>query len=184
VGQLRSVGRGDGEAGLIIIGLDPGLGTTGWGVIAADGNRLRHVANGQIRTDPSMQLSRRLSLLFDALGEVIRTERPASAAAEEVLGNSNAQSTLKLGQARGVVLLAAATAGLAVGEYHPSVVKKAVVGTGGAEKKQIQAMVGHLLPGVKLAGPDAADALAVAITHAHHLASAHARARRSIGLGA
>jgi crossover junction endodeoxyribonuclease RuvC len=153
-------------------------------VIAAEGNRLRHVANGQVKTDPSMPLPRRLSNLFEALGEVIRTERPDTAAAEEVLGNTNAQSTLKLGQARGVVLLAASTAGLTVGEYHPSVVKKAVVGTGGAEKRQIQAMVGHLLPGVKLAGPDAADALAVAITHAHHLASAHARARRVAGVGA
>src|SRR5690606_21350531 len=118
------------------------------------------------------------SNLYEALGEVIRAERPDAAAAEEVLGNSNAQSTLKLGQARGVVLLAAATAGLVIGEYHPSVVKKAVVGTGGADKRQIQAMVGHLLPGVKLVGPDAADALAVAITHAHHLASARSLARR------
>ena len=109
----------------------------------------------------------------------IRTERPDSAAVEEVLGNSNAQSTLKLGQARGVVLLAAATAGLHVGEYHPSTVKKAVVGTGGAEKRQIQAMMAVLLPGAKLAGPDAADALAVAITHAHHLASAQGMARRA-----
>ncbi len=157
---------------MIIIGLDPGLGTTGWGVIAAEGNRLRHVANGQIKTEPSMPLPRRLSNLYEALGQVIRAERPDSAAAEEVLGNSNAQSTLKLGQARGVVLLSAATAGLVIGEYHPSTVKKAVVGTGGAEKRQIQAMVGVLLPGVKLAGPDAADALAVAITHAHFLASA------------
>ncbi len=180
-GSLRWIRGG---AVVLILGLDPGLGTTGWGMIRADGNRLSHVANGQIRTDPSMQLARRLSLLFGALGEMIRTERPESAAVEEVLGNSNAQSTLKLGQARGVVLLAAATAGLAIGEYHPSVVKKAVVGTGGADKKQIQAMVGHLLPGVKLSGPDAADALAVAITHAHHLASAHARARRSTGIGA
>ncbi len=168
---------------MIILGLDPGLGTTGWGVIRADGNRLSHVANGQIKTEPSMQLPRRLSGLYDALGDVIRAEKPASAAVEEVLGNTNAQSTLKLGQARGVVLLAAASAGLAIGEYHPSVVKKAVVGTGGAEKRQIQAMVQHLLPGVKLAGPDAADALAVAITHAHHLASARALARRS-GVGA
>lgn len=147
-------------------------------MIAAEGNRLRHVANGQIRTEPSMPLPRRLSNLFAALGDVIRAERPETASAEEVLGNSNAQSTLKLGQARGVVLLAAATAGLTVGEYHPSIVKKAVVGTGGADKRQIQAMVQHLLPGVKLAGPDAADALAVAITHAHHLASARALARR------
>jgi len=164
---------------MIILGLDPGLGTTGWGVIAAHGNRLRHVANGQIRTDPSTPLPRRLSNLYEALGEVIRVEQPATAAAEEVLGNTNAQSTLKLGQARGVVLLAAATAGLVVGEYHPSTVKKAVVGTGGAEKRQIQAMMAVLLPGARLAGPDAADALAVAITHAHHLASAEGMARRA-----
>ncbi len=127
-----------------------------------------------------MQLPRRLTLLFDALTDVIRTERPDGAAVEEVLGNSNAQSTLKLGQARGVVLLAAATAGVAIGEYHPSIVKKAVVGTGGADKRQVQAMVTRLLPGVKLSGPDAADALAVAITHAHHLASARALSRRVI----
>jgi crossover junction endodeoxyribonuclease RuvC len=164
---------------LIILGLDPGLGTTGWGVIVADGNRLRHVANGQIKTEPSMALPRRLTLLHDALIQVIRAERPDGAAVEEVLGNSNPQSTLKLGQARGVVLLAAASSGLVIGEYHPSVVKKAVVGTGGAAKRQIQAMVGHLLPGVKLAGEDAADALAVAITHAHHVASA-ARMRRIV----
>ncbi|GGE87768.1 MULTISPECIES: crossover junction endodeoxyribonuclease RuvC [Sphingomonas] len=165
---------------MILLGLDPGLGTTGWGVISAEGNRLSHVANGQIKTEPGMQLPRRLTLLFEALGAVIRTYQPGGAAVEEVLGNSNAQSTLKLGQARGVVLLAAATAGVAIGEYHPSIVKKAVVGTGGADKKQIQAMMAHLLPGAKLAGPDAADALAVAITHAHHLASARALARRVI----
>jgi crossover junction endodeoxyribonuclease RuvC len=163
---------------MIILGLDPGLGTTGWGVIAAEGNRLRHVANGQIRTDPSMPLPRRLANLYGALIDVIRAERPDSAAAEEVLGNTNAQSTLKLGQARGVVLLAAAGAGLDIGEYHPSTVKKAVVGTGGAEKRQIQAMIGVLLPGAKVAGPDAADALAVAICHAHHRASAAGMMRR------
>ncbi len=162
---------------MILIGFDPGLGTTGWGVIAADGNRLSHVANGQVKTEPSMELSRRLSLLYGALSEVIRTHRPDGAAVEEVLGNSNAQSTLKLGQARGVVLLSAANAGLHVGEYHPSVLKKAVVGTGGAQKTQVQAMVRILLPGVSLAGPDAADALAVAITHAHHLATAKAMSR-------
>lgn len=162
---------------MILIGLDPGLGTTGWGVIAADGNRLSHVANGQIKTEPSMELSRRLYLLHSALAEIIRTYRPEAAAVEEVLGNSNAQSTLKLGQARGVVLLAAALAEVSVGEYHPSIVKKAVVGTGGAEKRQVQAMVKVLLPGAKLSGPDAADALAVAVTHAHHLASARAMRR-------
>ncbi|WP_112382037.1 crossover junction endodeoxyribonuclease RuvC [Sphingomonas carotinifaciens] len=164
---------------MILLGLDPGLGTTGWGVIAAEGNRLRHIGNGQIKTEPSMPLPRRLTYLHAALAEMIRVERPDGAAVEEVLGNSNAQSTLKLGQARGIVLLSAAQAGLIVGEYHPSIVKKAVVGTGGADKKQIQAMVGHLLPGVKLTGPDAADALAVAITHAHHLASARAQMRRT-----
>jgi crossover junction endodeoxyribonuclease RuvC len=164
---------------VIILGLDPGLGTTGWGVIAAEGNRLRHVTNGQIRTDPSMPLPRRLANLYSALIDVIRTERPDGAAVEEVLGNTNAQSTLKLGQARGVVLLAAAGAGLNIGEYHPSTVKKAVVGTGGAEKRQIQAMMGVLLPGAKVAGPDAADALAVAICHAHHLASAAGMMRRA-----
>jgi crossover junction endodeoxyribonuclease RuvC len=168
---------------MILLGLDPGLGTTGWGVIAAEGNRLWHIANGQIRTDPSMPLPRRLTALHAALQDVILTEKPDGAAVEEVLGNTNAQSTLKLGQARGVVLLSVAQAGLVVGEYHPSTVKKAVVGTGGAEKRQIQAMMAVLLPGAKLAGPDAADALAVAITHAHHLASARAIARRT-GVGA
>ena len=162
---------------MILIGFDPGLGTTGWGVIAADGNRLSHVANGQIKTEPSMELSRRLALLYGALAEVIRVHRPDGAAVEEVLGNSNAQSTLKLGQARGVVLLSAANAGLVVGEYHPSVLKKAVVGTGAADKRQVQAMVRVLLPGATLTGPDAADALAVAITHAHHLATARAMRR-------
>ena len=158
----------------IILGLDPSLSCTGWGVIRSEGSRLSHIANGQIRTEPKMQLPRRLALLYDALATVIRAEKPESAAVEEVLGNSNAQSTLKLGQAGGVVLLAATTAGVDIGEYHPSIVKKAVVGTGGAEKRQVQAMVERLLPGVKLAGPDAADALAVAITHAHHVASARA----------
>jgi crossover junction endodeoxyribonuclease RuvC len=159
---------------VIIIGLDPGLGCTGWGVIAAEGNRLSHVANGQIRTDPKMELARRLVALSDRLAEVLAAHRPQGAAVEEVFVNDNPQSTLKLGQARGVVLLAAARSGAQVGEYAARLVKKAVVGTGGAEKVQVHAMVQRLLPGVKIAGPDAADALAVAITHAHHLASARA----------
>jgi crossover junction endodeoxyribonuclease RuvC len=150
------------------------LGTTGWGIIRADGNRLAHVANGQLKTDPSAPLPQRLSDLFDQLQAVIAEYCPAAAAAEEVFVNKNAQSTLKLGQARGVALMCAARAGIAVGEYAPSLVKKAVVGTGGAEKAQVHAMVSRLLPGVKIAGPDAADALAVAITHAHHLATAKA----------
>jgi len=155
-----------------IIGLDPGLGTTGWGVIEAEGNRLAHVANGQIRTDTAAPLPRRLAALADQLEALIAEQRPDAAAAEEVFVNKNPQSTLKLGQARGVVLMCAARAGIEVGEYSPTLVKKAVVGTGGAEKAQVHAMVSRLLPGVKIAGPDAADALAVAVTHAHHLATA------------
>jgi crossover junction endodeoxyribonuclease RuvC len=161
----------------IILGLDPGLGTTGWGVIAAEGNRLRHLANGQIRTDPKSALPARLVMLHDALAAVLAERHPDTAAVEEVFVNDNPQSTLKLGQARGVVLLAAARAGIDVGEYAARLVKKAVVGTGGAEKAQVHAMVQRLLPGVKIAGADAADALAVAITHAHHLASARALGR-------
>jgi len=157
---------------VIILGLDPGLGCTGWGVIAAEGNRLRHVGNGQIRTDAKAALPRRLVELHDRLAAVIAEHRPESAAVEEVFVNDNPQSTLKLGQARGVALLAAARCGIDVGEYAARLVKKAVVGTGGAEKVQVHAMIGRLLPGVKIVGADAADALAVAITHAHHLASA------------
>jgi crossover junction endodeoxyribonuclease RuvC len=162
---------------MILIGLDPGLGTTGWGVIAADGNRLSHMANSQIKTDTAMALADRLVVLHDALADLLIQFRPDGAAVEEVFVNVNPQSTLKLGQARGVVLLAAARSGIVVGEYSAKLVKKAVVGTGGAEKAQVHAMVGRLLPGTKIAGADAADALAVAITHAHHLASAKARAR-------
>ena len=157
---------------MLIIGLDPGLACTGWGVIAAEGNRLSHVANGQVRTDPRQPLPARLVRLDEALGAVIEAHAPAEAAVEEVFLNENPQSTLKLGQARGVVLLAAARRGLGVGEYAARLVKKAVVGTGGAEKAQVHAMVQRLLPGAKIAGADAADALAVAITHAHHLATA------------
>jgi crossover junction endodeoxyribonuclease RuvC len=154
-----------------ILGLDPGLGTTGWGLIEAEGNRLTHIANGQISTDTNTPLPRRLAALADQLEALLADRGPAAAAVEEVFVNKNPQSTLKLGQARGVVLMCAARAGIEVGEYAARLVKKAVVGTGGAEKAQVHAMVSRLLPGVKIAGPDAADALAVAITHAHHLAT-------------
>ena len=164
---------------MILIGLDPGLGTTGWGVIAAEGNRLSHIANGQLRTDAKAELAQRLLDLSEKLGAVLVEHDPAAAAVEEVFVNENPQSTLKLGQARGVVLLAAAARGIAVGEYAARLVKKAVVGTGGADKSQVHAMVQRLLPGARIAGADAADALAVAITHAHHLAS-----RRAIGTAA
>lgn len=152
---------------MIIIGLDPGLACTGWGVIAKSGNRLSHVANGQVRTDPAAPLAERLVTLDRELGEVVRHHRPDAGAVEEVFVNANPQSTLKLGQARGVCLLVLARAGLPVSEYATRFVKKALVGTGGAEKAQVQAMLRVLLPGVKLAGADAADALAVAIAHAH-----------------
>jgi crossover junction endodeoxyribonuclease RuvC len=157
---------------LIVLGLDPGLGCTGWGVIRADGNRLGHIANGQIRTDPRASLPDRLLDLHGRLLAVLAEHPPTAAAVEEVFVNDNPRSTLKLGQARGVVLLAAAGLGIAIGEYAPRLVKKAVVGTGGAEKSQVHSMVQRLLPGVKIAGADSADALAVAITHAHHLATA------------
>lgn len=157
---------------MIILGFDPGLGTTGWGLISADGNRLSHIANGQISTDAKAPLATRLLALDAALTDLILAYRPEGAAVEEVFVNANPQSTLKLGQARGVVLLGAARSGIDVGEYAARLVKKSVVGVGNASKDQVHAMVARLLPGAKIAGADAADALAVAITHAHHIASA------------
>jgi crossover junction endodeoxyribonuclease RuvC len=163
---------------MILLGIDPGLGTTGWGLIRAEGNRLSHIANGRLKTDTKAPLPRRLAHLDAMLAALIVDHAPEGAAVEEVFVNDNPQSTLKLGQARGVTLCALARAGMEVGEYAPRLVKKAVVGTGSAEKAQVHAMVARLLPGVKIDGPDAADALAVAICHAHHLASARALARR------
>jgi len=157
---------------IIIIGLDPGLACTGWGVIAAEGNRLSHLANGQIRTDPKRPLADRLLRLEEELGAVIERHGPAAAAIEEVFLARDPQAAIKLGHARGVLMIAAARRDLAIGEYAARLVKKALVGTGAAEKVQVHAMVQRLLPGAKIAGADAADALAVAITHAHHLATA------------
>lgn len=152
---------------MLILGLDPSLSCTGWGIVSKLGSRLTHIANGQVKTDPKASLAERLVTLDAELTDVVLRHRPDCAAVEEVFVNKNPQSTLKLGQARGVCLLAAARAGLPVSEYATRLVKKAIVGTGGAEKAQVQAMLGVLLPGVKLAGEDAADALAVAIAHAH-----------------
>ncbi|MBU6252048.1 MAG: crossover junction endodeoxyribonuclease RuvC [Alphaproteobacteria bacterium] len=157
---------------MILLGIDPGLGTTGWGVIAAEGNRLSHIANGRIVTDTKAPLAARLVELDRGLTDILLQYRPDGVGVEEVFVNSNPQSTLKLGQARGALLLSAARGGLEIGEYAARLVKKAVVGVGNADKAQVHAMVSRLLPGAKIAGPDAADALAVAITHAHHLASA------------
>lgn len=153
---------------MIILGIDPGLGTTGWGVIRQAGSRLSHIANGQIRTDAKAPLAERLVAIDAALSAVIAAHAPDAAAVEEVFVNDNPRSTLKLGQARGVCLLAAARSGRQVAEYAARLVKQSVVGTGAADKSQVQAMLRILLPGVTVAGPDAADALAVAITHAHH----------------
>ncbi len=151
-----------------VIGIDPGLRNLGWGVIEADGPRLRHIANGIIHSEGD-DLAARLCTLFTGLSAIIATHRPDAAAVEQTFVNKDAVATLKLGQARGIALLVPAQAGLAVGEYAPNAVKKAVVGVGHADKGQVQHMVKFQLPGVVLAGPDAADALAVAICHAHHL---------------
>lgn len=137
-----------------------------------DGNRLSHIANGQIKTDTKAALSARLLALDAALTDLILQHQPSAAAVEEVFVNANPQSTLKLGQARGICLLNAAKSGIEVGEYAARLVKKSVVGVGNASKDQVHAMIARLLPGAVIAGPDAADALAVAITHAHHSATA------------
>lgn len=160
-----------------VLGLDPGLRNTGWGVIEADGNRLRAVADGVIHSDADRPLSERLNMLFEGIVEVIARWQPDEAAVEETFVNKNPHSTLKLGQARGVVLLAPARSGLPVAEYAPTLVKKAVVGTGTAAKDQVGLMIRTLLPGCGAASPDAADALAVAICHAHHRASARTLSR-------
>ena len=151
----------------LILGLDPSLSCTGWGVIRTEGSRIVHIANGQVPTDARAPIAARLAGLQAALADVIAAHRPDRAAAEEVFVNKNPQSTLKLAQARGCVLAACGAAGLAVNEHAARLVKKAVVGTGGADKTQVQAMVKILLPGVQIAGADAADALAVAIAYAH-----------------
>lgn len=153
---------------MIILGIDPGLRNMGWGVISVDGPRLKHIANGIIHSDQG-ELGERLVRLYHGLRAVIAQYTPDAAAVEHTFVNKDAAGTLKLGQARGIALLAPAEAGLAIGEYAPNAVKKTVVGVGHAAKEQIQHMVRFQLPGVQLAGPDAADALAIAICHAHHL---------------
>ena len=150
-----------------ILGLDPGLRRTGWGVIVTDGARLSHIAHGVIAPKDSLPFAQRLLHLFNAITEVLETHRPDEAAVEETFMNNNAQSALKLGHARAMALLVPARAGLPVGEYAAKVVKKAVVGTGGADKDQVAFMIARLLPTAGPTTADAADALAVAIAHAH-----------------
>ena len=152
---------------MIILGLDPSLTCTGWGVIRSEGSRIAHIANGQVKTDAKGSMADRLADLHRAIGGVVAQHRPTRAACEEVFVNKNPQSTLKLAQARGSVLAACGASGLEVREHAARLVKKAVVGTGGADKAQVQAMLRVLLPGVDVAGADAADALAVAIADAH-----------------
>ncbi|HXP12322.1 MAG TPA: crossover junction endodeoxyribonuclease RuvC [Stellaceae bacterium] len=157
-----------------LLGLDPGLIHTGWGVIDADGNRLRYVACGLIAVPEKDSLSIRLAGLFRALNDVLDRFAPDQAAVEESFVNRNPASTLKLGLARGVVLLAPASRGLPVFEYAANLIKKSVTGAGHAEKRQVEAMVRRLLPGAETDSSDAADALACAICHAHHAASSRA----------
>lgn len=154
-----------------VLGIDPGLRNLGWGVIDMDGPRLSHVANG-VCTSAGDDLAARLLSLHVQLSAVVAEFAPETAAVEQTFVNTNGAATLKLGQARGIAMLVPAQAGLSVGEYAPNAVKKAVVGVGHADKTQIAHMVSMQLPGIKLAGPDAADALAIAICHAHHAQSA------------
>ena len=154
-----------------VIGLDPGLRRTGWGIVEIEDNRLRHIANGLVAPEPEAEIAVRLLRLHEGIAAVLSEFTPDEAAVEETLANRNPSSTLKLGMARGTALLAAARAGLPAVEYLPTRVKKAVVGTGHAGKEQVAMMVGRLLPGSAIAGPDAADALAVAICHAHSVQS-------------
>jgi crossover junction endodeoxyribonuclease RuvC len=154
-----------------VVGLDPGLRHTGWGVIDVAGNRLTHVADGVVHAATDQPLAMRLVSLFRQITAVLERFQPDEAAVEETFVNRNPASTLKLGVARGVVLLAPAERGLPVAEYSANLVKKAVVGAGHAEKSQVQLMVGRLLSGRSSSEPDAADALAVAICHAQHAAS-------------
>jgi crossover junction endodeoxyribonuclease RuvC len=150
-----------------VIGIDPGLRHTGWGVVDVEGGRVRHVANG-VCSSVGTELAARLCSLHEALTAVLMAYLPEAAAVEQTFVNKDAAGTLKLGQARGIALLVPAQAGLAVAEYAPNAVKKVVVGVGHADTALVQHMVRLQLPGVELNGPDAADALAIALCHAHH----------------
>jgi len=153
-----------------VLGIDPGLRTLGWGVIDVDGPRLSHVANGECKSGTG-DISVRLLALFEQLTDVCERYAPTAAAVEQTFVNRDGAGTLKLGQARGIAVLVPARAGLKVGEYAPNAVKKTVVGVGHADKNQVLHMVKLQLPGAVIAGPDASDALAIAICHAHHLQS-------------
>ncbi len=159
-----------------ILGIDPGLRRTGWGVIDCEGNRLIYIACGSVATDEHDALAGRLVTIHDGLVRVVDEFRPHEAAVEATFVNKDAAATLKLGQARGIALLVPARAGVAVSEYAPNLVKKTIVGAGHGEKAQIRMMIGVLLPKANPSSHDAADALAIAVTHAHHRTSAVAKA--------
>jgi crossover junction endodeoxyribonuclease RuvC len=165
------------ERTIRIIGIDPGLRRTGWGVVESDGVRLVYVDSGCLTPDNGEVLAYRLREIYQGLMSVIATFGPREAAVEETFVNDNPRATLKLGQARGMGLLAPAMAGLSVAEYSPNVIKKAVTGTGHADKRQIEAMVGMLLPKANCQSADEADALAIAICHANHRSSLQVVAR-------
>lgn len=150
-----------------VLGIDPGLRNMGWGIIEVEGSRIRHVANGVCKST-GQELATRLLALYEQLSDVVASWSPDTAAVEQTFVNKDAVATLKLGQARSIALLVPAKAGLQVAEYAPNKVKKTVVGVGHAEKAQIDHMVRLQLPGVKIANADAADALAIALCHAHH----------------
>ena len=163
-----------------IIGIDPGLRRTGWGIIESDGVRLSYVASGAVTSEAGDELAYRLRALFEGVTSVIASFKPSEAAVEETFVNDNPRATLKLGQARGMALLAPAMKGLMIAEYAPNVIKKTVVGAGHADKKQVQVMIGFLLPKAKFGSADEADALAIAICHANHRSSPQAKAARQL----
>ena len=156
-----------------LLGIDPGLRNTGWGVIETHGNRLIYQGDGAVTSDPSLSLAERLVQLHDGLVTVIERFQPEEAAVEETFVNVNPSSTLKLGQARGIALFVPSKSGLRVSEYSPNLIKKSLVGSGHASKEQVQMMINTLLPGCNFQTADSADALAVAICHAHHRKSSN-----------
>ncbi|MDP6257927.1 MAG: crossover junction endodeoxyribonuclease RuvC [Rhodospirillales bacterium] len=155
-----------------LLGIDPGLRNTGWGIIESDGNRLTYVGDGVVKSDAALSLAERLVQLHDGLTQILEDFQPAEVAVEETFVNVNAASTLKLGQARGIALFVPSKFGLPVAEYSPNLVKKSLVGSGHAAKEQVQMMIKTLLPGCDFQSTDSADALAIAICHAHHRGSA------------
>jgi crossover junction endodeoxyribonuclease RuvC len=160
-----------------LLGIDPGLRNTGWGIIESDGNRLAYIGDGVVKSDAKLSLAERLVQLHDGLVQILKDFQPDEVAVEETFVNVNAASTLKLGQARGIALFVPSSFGLPVAEYSPNLVKKSLVGSGHAAKEQVQMMINTLLPGCDFESADSADALAIAICHAHHRGSASFQAQ-------